>query len=241
MGTVSSLLCGESSSTDYSYGESSNNSSSVSIRNTLTNQVIDRINRLWSPSKPAFASKYAPDQSTKFDKILESLTKQEFLKEFKDRQEIIFDLEEWRNRDGDSDRTDYFYHYTTIKQAKLILNTNLIKMSHSYKVKNNVDGGANCNDKFCGVYLTNVRPDYSDSFLLRTTRNDLSRLKCTFAIKKSSLKPKPKKLEDKFSRDIWKYENDIDLSLVQFKLILRSDELRLSNAKYIAQMESLLK
>jgi hypothetical protein len=154
-----------------------------------------------------------------------SMKKRDFITEFKSHADDIYDLDEWRALDDDRDHSsDYIYHYTSYNNAKKCLREKLIRMEHHTKLdqlNNNEEEIPN------GVVLTCLRPEYNDSVLLRAnlrsdTENHQSKIKCVFAFKKNMFKSKPVKLNDRYGRNTWIYEKDIDLSSKQFKIILRT-------------------
>lgn len=113
----------------------------------------------------------------------------------------------------DRNSDSYYYHYTSIENARQILNDKIIIAK---KPKVNIFPTA--------VYFTTLSPHSTDIALIKNNyihynENYKRNIKCVFAIEKSDLELD--KINDRHNRDIWSYLSDIDLTIVNFKLILR--------------------
>ncbi len=119
-------------------------------------------------------------------------------------------LGEWNN----TNNYLFLYHYTDKESAKSILKSKAIKQGKSSR---STFGR--------GVFMTILKPTESDSVLLENNYGDKlkfhSKTQCAFAFNIQELKAK--KIDDPFSknRDIWRFDQDINLNEYDFKLILR--------------------
>lgn len=124
----------------------------------------------------------------------------------------IVDLNDW------NDNNSYFYHYTSLHNARLILADRkliafLPKIQHFGK----------------GIYFTVLKPSTNEEQLIKNNyiyyaKTYLSNIQCAFAFKKNDLLLT--KITDRFNRDIWKYGNDIDLNRINFKIVIRKPHFR---------------
>jgi cbb3-type cytochrome oxidase subunit 3 len=124
----------------------------------------------------------------------------------------IIDLNDW------NDNKSYFYHYTSLNNARLILEDRTLiaflpKIQHFGK----------------GIYFTVLKPSSSEEQLIKNnyiyfTKTYLSNIQCAFAFRKNDLLLT--KITDRFNRDIWKYGNDIDLNRINFKIVIRKPHFR---------------
>ena len=125
----------------------------------------------------------------------------------------IVKLSDWNDSDS-----FYYYHYTSLNNARQILRdrklkANIPKVKHFGK----------------GIFFTVLEPSSTDEQLIKNnyiyySKAYLSNVECAFAFHENDLFLK--KLRDKFSRDVWKCNDDIDLSQVNCKIIIRKTNYR---------------
>lgn len=120
----------------------------------------------------------------------------------------IVNLNEWQNC------SDYFYHYTSIFNAQQILEDMVIYAKKPQKVQ--------CFPK--AVYFTSICPHSPDSAIvfnnyIYCNHKNKTKVKCAFAVRQSDLAFKY--VYDRYKRDIFKYDYDIDLTALNFYIILR--------------------
>jgi hypothetical protein len=121
----------------------------------------------------------------------------------------IVDLNNWKDRGS-----LYYYHYTSLNNAKQILRDRKI-IAILPKVKHFGEG----------VYFTILKPDSTDRNLIENnyiyfSDTYLNKIQCAFAFHKNDLFLK--KINDKFNRDVWKHADDIDLNQMDYKIIMRN-------------------
>jgi hypothetical protein len=107
----------------------------------------------------------------------------------------------------------HYYHYTSLTNAMLILES-----------KNITTTVARWRDFGHGVFMTIMEPNKSDHELLennyRGNSRYLERIECAFAIRNCDIAAS--KVNDRYGRDVWRCDSDIDLETVEFYLINRT-------------------
>ena len=107
----------------------------------------------------------------------------------------------------------YYYHYTSLLNARQILKDRKIKASIP-KVKYFGKG----------IFFTVLKPNSPDEHIIKNnyiyySKAYLSNVQCAFAFLRNDLILK--KMYDKFSRDIWRHDGDINLNHIKFKVVIR--------------------
>ncbi len=105
------------------------------------------------------------------------------------------------------------FHYTSFTNAQCILKDQLIR-----------GAPARYTSFGCGVFMTTLLPDESDSKITLNNYNKalnrVDKVECAFAFQKSQLKCT--KIEN-CGRDVWRNNSDIDLTMVDYILVLRKN------------------
>ena len=125
----------------------------------------------------------------------------------------VIDLKHWNGGN-----TTYYYHYTSLQCARQILRDRKLIASIP-KIKNFGKG----------VFFTTLEPDTSEQQLITNnyiyySKKYLRNIQCAFAISGSDFFLK--KLKANLNRDVWKCKNDIDLTRISFKVIIRNPSYR---------------
>ena len=107
----------------------------------------------------------------------------------------------------------YYYHYTSLLNARQILKDRKIK-ANIPKVKYFGKG----------IFFTVLKPNSPDEHIIKNnyiyySKAYLSNVQCAFAFLRNDLILKKK--YDKFSRDIWRHDGDINLNHIKFKVVIR--------------------
>ena len=125
----------------------------------------------------------------------------------------VIDLRDWN-----AFNNSYFYHYTSLKCARQILQSRRI-IAKVPKVKR---FGKN-------VFFTKCKPDLNDYQIVTNnyihySTNYLNNIQCAFAFHRYDLVLN--KVSDNHKRDIWTHADDIDLNQTDFKVIIRQPHYR---------------
>jgi hypothetical protein len=130
----------------------------------------------------------------------------------KDISDCLKQKHEWADYES-----EYYYHYTSIEAANLILHTKKIRRSVARIWKFG-----------CGVFMTVLEPSKNDYELIcnnyRGNTKYSHRVEVAFAIRKSDINDVTEKFTDErtLNRDLWRCNSDIDLENVDFVLINRT-------------------
>ena len=125
----------------------------------------------------------------------------------------VIDLKNWN-----AGSSTYYYHYTSLQCARQILRDRRLIASVP-KIKNFGKG----------VFFTTLEPDTSEHQLITNnyiyySKKYLRNIQCAFAISGNDFFLK--KLKANLNRDVWKCKNDIDLTRISFKVIIRNPSYR---------------
>ena len=112
----------------------------------------------------------------------------------------------------------YFYHYTSVNNAIGILEDKKILAKTPERARAHFKRG---------VYLTIHSPDETIESLIENNYIHFSykyieKVQCAFAIRKQNVCSVP--IWNRFGRDIWRHETDIDLTRVNFKIVSRQNK-----------------
>ena len=140
-------------------------------------------------------------------------TSQDLISKTKKFKIDIVELSNW----NDSDSV-YYYHYTSLNNARQILRDRKIK-ANIPKVKHFGRG----------IFFTVLEPNSADEHIIKNnyiyySKAYVGNIQCAFAFHKNDMYLR--KVYDKFNRDVWKREDDIDLNRNDFKIIVRQTNYR---------------
>lgn len=119
---------------------------------------------------------------------------------------IIYDKRDW------SETQLFYYHYTSIENVVSIMSQKRINANYGRF------------DRAAIVCFTILGPSTSDTALVKNnylhqSQKWYKKIECAVAIRKSKINPLKK--HDIYGRDIWQYYENIDLTRLDYKVVLR--------------------
>ena len=128
----------------------------------------------------------------------------------------IFTIHDWLDNSG-----TYYYHYTSIKNAKKIIEDQLLIAKVP---KRNQYGSA--------VFFTKLKPNSNDNDLIcnnyiHYSNKFVKKIECAFAINRNHIELQ--NINADRGRDVWCHRKNVNLKHVEFKLIIRKNKREFEN------------